>query len=458
MAARAARLLLEPLSMAITRARSRSSPSVRRVRRSAPAKLRKRGAARAGLVAEWIPLETVYARAEKEWAALARTSLEPNVFLEPGFAIATARHLARRADRYSAHSRASGNPGHLASESVALGPRFRGDERNSDRGGSLGAVAVRAGERLLGLLPGRVEGLRSGRPVPTFVAWTHPFAPLSTPLVDREAPEQVVRAMLEALPALPGAPRVALLPFVAEDGPVGLAFAGQLNRMGRAVVRLSSFERAVLLPGGGAGAVPLPGKRLAELRRQRRRLAEAGKVERLTARNIKEIEPAVADFLSLEASGWKGRAGSAALLDPASMRFFREAMLALGADGKAEIDFLRLDGRAIAAAVTLYSGDRAWGWKTAYDESLARYSPGMQLALELTERLSADRRLSLVDSCAMPGGGIVDHLWFGRIAVADWLVPLDRGLSFQLALAAERARRAAIAAAKRLRNLVRSSD
>jgi CelD/BcsL family acetyltransferase involved in cellulose biosynthesis len=398
--------------VAIARAHTRSSPPLRRTRRPALAKRHTRGTARVRLAAEWMPLEVLHARAAKEWAVLARRALEPNVFLEPAFAVAAATHL---------------------------------------EGGNVGAVVVREGGRLLGLLPGHVEGLRAGRPVQTFVAWTHRFAPLSTPLVDRETPEPVVKAMLEAIPKSPGAPRVALLPFVVEAGPVARAIAEQLQQMGCTAMRFSPFERAVLLPG----AVPLPGKRLAELRRQRRRLAEAGKVERLTARSPREMESALADFLSLEASGWKGRARSAAQLDPGSARFFGEAVLALAEEAKAEIDLLRLDGRAIAAAVTLYSGDRAWGWKTAYDESFARYSPGMQLALAITERLSADRRLSLVDSCAAPGGGIMDRMWLGRIAVADWLISLDAGLSFPLALAAEHGRRAVVGAAKALRGPMR---
>ena len=45
--------------------------------------------------------------------------------------------------------------------------------------------------------------------------------------------------------------------------------------------------------------------------------------------------------------------------------------------------FLTIDDRPIAAAITLFSGDRAWFWKTAYDEEHARCSPGVQLALDV---------------------------------------------------------------------------
>ena len=402
--------------MSRTHARSRPSPATRRKRAALPPRPKKRRPARARLSAEWLQLEVLHARAAKEWAELAERALEPNVFLEPGFAIAAARHL--EAD-------------------------------------SVGAIAVWSGGRLVGLLPGRVEGVRSGRPISTFVAWVHPFALLSTPLVDRSAPADVIRTMLKALKRVPGAPRLALFPLLAEAGPVAQAIGAALARKRRGATRFMPYARAALFPAGEGGTAALSAKRLAELRRQQRRLAEAGTVERVTAKSLKEVEPALAAYFDLEAAGWKGRAGSAAKTDGDSAKFFREAVLALAAERKAQIDLLRLDGRAIAASITLFSGDRAWGWKTAYDETFARFSPGMQLMFDLSQKLGEDGQLSLVDSCAAPGGGIVDHMWPGRIAMADWLVPLEDGVSFNIGVAAERARRAAIASAKKLRDLVR---
>src|SRR5690606_14524461 len=39
-------------------------------------------------------------------------------------------HVSRKLNQYSAHSRASGNPGQPAHATEALGPRLRGDERS----------------------------------------------------------------------------------------------------------------------------------------------------------------------------------------------------------------------------------------------------------------------------------------------------------------------------------------
>jgi hypothetical protein len=170
----------------------------------------------------------------------------------------------------------------------------------------------------------------------------------------------------------------------------------------------------------------------------------------------REVLAAVVDFCEVEARGWKGRAGTAAKLEPSSTQFLHEAVVGLAAENKAQVDRLKLDGRTIAAGITLFSGDRAWFWKTAYDESYARFSPGVQLTLDLTDRLAADERLSLVDSCAVPGHAMIEHLWGGRVAMADWLVPLSAGsAAFSVGLAAERTRRAMLAPARRMRDRLR---
>jgi CelD/BcsL family acetyltransferase involved in cellulose biosynthesis len=365
----------------------------------------------AGIEVDWRPLNSLDAADIARWRELVRRALEPNVFLEPAFARAAAAHLP---------------------------------------GPDIGVLLVRAGARLLGFLPGHVEGLAHGRPVATFRAWTHPFAPLSTPLVDREAAANVVAALLEALPKLPGSPRLALFPLIDEQGPVASLLAERLRRSGRTAYRLDPHLRAALVCGEDHPLRDVAPKKLKELRRQRRRLTEAGALTRDTITAAVAIGAAVADYLAVEAHGWKKRAGGAAVLDASSARFLTEAVTGLAAEGKARIDLLKL-GNAIAATITLISGNRAWFWKTAYDEDFARYSPGVQLALDLSEALGQDPNLALVDSCAVADHPMIDHLWGGRLALADWLVPLGGRGSFVAGIAAERMRRAIVSPLKALR-------
>lgn len=370
--------------------------------------------ARSDVAVHWVSFPELAGDLEA-WRELTKRALEPNVFLDPAFALPAAL-------------------------------RF---------GGGLGAVAARAHGRLVGLLPGRVTGLAAGRPVASFLAWTHPFAPLSTPLIDRDAAPETVAALLGALPRLPGAPKVALFPLLPEEGAVAQLIALHLRAAGRKVHRLGRHRRASLAPGEGDGTGMLSHKKQKELRRQRRRLAELGTFTHTIARGGSEIDAAIAEFLAVEMRGWKGRAQSNASSDAETMRFFTEAVTGLAAEGKARIDLLRLERETIAATITLIARDYAWFWKTAYDERYARFSPGVLLALDLSEALDAERGLSLVDSCASSDHPMIDHLWGGRIAMADWLVPLAGSAPFATAIATERLRRAAAAPLKALRDRLR---
>lgn len=369
----------------------------------------------AALRVDWKPLAGLNDGELERWRDLMRRAIEPNVFLEPAFALAAAVHLEK----------------------------------------GVGALTVRAGSRLVGLLPGRIEGFAKGYPVATFRVWTHPFAPLSTPLIDREAAEEVVAAVLDALPTLPGAPRLALFPFTSEEGVVARLIADCLLRASRPPYRLDPHMRAAFAPGKGDPLAAVSLKRLKELGRQHRRLAEQGTLSRETVTESDKIIAAISDYLTVETKGWKGRTGGAAALDPASARFLFDAVSGLAREGKARVDLLKLDGKTIAAAITLLSRDRAWFWKIAYDEALARFSPGVQLALNLTETLGRERGIALVDSCAIADHPMIDHLWGERLAVADWLVPLGGAGSFMAGIIAERGCRALIASLKALRGRLR---
>ena len=93
-------------------------------------------------------------------------------------------------------------------------------------------------------------------------------------------------------------------------------------------------------------------------------------------------------------------AQTAAANDPAVRRFVEAAVTGLAAQGQARVDRMALGERAIAAAITLTAGDTAWFWKIAYNEGVARFSPGVQLVYELTPNLAVQPGIARIDSCA----------------------------------------------------------
>lgn len=366
------------------------------------------------LATEWRPLAGLAAIAD-DWRALCARAAEPNVFYEPAFARAAA-------------------------------PVF---------GADVGVVLVwsQAPRRLLGLFPLRRARRRYGLPFPLLVGWTHPYAPLGTPLVDRDTIPPTLAAMLDHVTSSDALPPRLLLSYVTDDGPVARALDGVLAQRGGVQSLLGRHERALLLPRGD-GAEPEIGKRKRkELARQRRRLAELGTLA------FERVDPAdtaraLDDFLVLEAAGWKGAARTAALNDTAVHRFVSEAVAGLAAEGKASVIRLLLAGRPIACGLTLTSGTGGWFWKIAYDETFARYSPGALLTLDLTHALTGSD-LDFVDSCAVADHPMIDHFWRGRRTVSDRLIALSPGPAFALACRLEGLRRRIVGNAKSVRDAIR---
>lgn len=114
----------------------------------------------------------------------------------------------------------------------------------------------------------------------------------------------------------------------------------------------------------------------ANLRRRRGRLERKGSVGLERVESEPALTPALEEALTLEAGGWKGRAGTAIAQEPAARAFY--TALARGAAGRGGLAlyFLRLNGRAVATALTLVHAGRCLFLKTAYDEAVAECSPG----------------------------------------------------------------------------------
>jgi CelD/BcsL family acetyltransferase involved in cellulose biosynthesis len=327
-------------------------------------------------------------------------------------------------------------------------------------GADAGAVLVwsKTAPRLIGLFPARIE--RRYGVLATLTGWTHPYAPFGVPLVDRDEGEAAIGAFLDHVEAEPKLPKVTMLPLIARDGAFAASLARVLARRGGALAHFGAHARALLKPRDRATYLDhVASKKIKELRRQRRRLADSGALTHMAASGP-AAAVALTDFMTLEAAGWKGRAGGAARAHSATESFMREAVTALAAKGDARIDRLIHEGEPIAASITLRSGDAAWFWKIAYDESFARSSPGVQLTLDLTRDLLGDTALAQTDSCATADHPMIDHLWAERLPLTDLLIaPSAASLAqFRVARQLESLRRTLVSAAKTVRDRVRGSS
>ncbi|MGY4358119.1 hypothetical protein ACVW0J_004612 [Bradyrhizobium sp. i1.7.7] len=161
----------------------------------------------------------------------------------------------------------------------------------------------------------------------------------------------------------------------------------------------------------------LGAKKLKELRRQRHRLEEHGPVAFEVARKPDEIGPALETFLQLEASGWKGKRGTALIQHAGDATFIRRAVPALAETAQCEVITLRAGTTPVAAGIVLHHQDRAFFFKLGIDERFARYSPGVQLTLDLTRHLCADPAIASADSTASADHPMINPIWRGRFAI-----------------------------------------
>lgn len=145
------------------------------------------------------------------------------------------------------------------------------------------------------------------------------------------------------------------------------------------------------------------------LRRQGRKLAQHGALTLTLARGGAELDEAFAEFLRLEASGWKGASGrgSAIRLHSHLLGFYTELKDRFAAGDGCLIALLKLDGVAIAAQFCMFGGGALYLQKIAYDEAWSAEAPGSQLLYEVLEyccREPAIGRLSLVTGPAWAVG------------------------------------------------------
>ncbi len=90
--------------------------------------------------------------------------------------------------------------------------------------------------------------------------------------------------------------------------------------------------------------------------------------------------------LEVEASGWKGRAGTAILSSPGTAAFYRSVARDYHADRELRLSGLSLDGRLIAFDLSILYENRLWLLKTGFDEDYRRLAPGLVLRLAILER------------------------------------------------------------------------
>ena len=170
------------------------------------------------------------------------------------------------------------------------------------------------------------------------------------------------------------------------------------------------------------------GERRKKLRQSWKRMSAIGVTTIVINTEPPAVSAAVERFLQLEFKSWKGAAGTAVLCREEDANFVRRMIVNLAEQGQANVQELQIDGQTIAVQILLLSGSMAYTWKTTFDETYAKFSPGVALIDKLTEHLFATTTITGIDSCSVENS-FMAQIWSGRRAMADVLVAVGPGPS-----------------------------
>lgn len=277
-------------------------------------------------------------------------------------------------------------------------------------------VTVRGKDgRLAGLFPLERRARYRGLPARTLQSWRHQHCMLSVPLVRSGVALETLQAFFGAMRCQAGIVEFAYLP---GEGPFHQALVDALSRNSDLVAApAEGYTRAVMRRAADADAylkAALSSDTRSEVRRHEKRLAELGRVEHRVLKPGDDISRWIGEFLDLEASGWKGRTGSALACTEENHRFAVDVFTKAFERGRLVMVGIDLDGKPAARYSAFTGGAGAFAFKTAYDENLRRAGPGILAELDMIRALHGVPGLQWADSYTSRDNTTIGRFWKSR--------------------------------------------
>jgi CelD/BcsL family acetyltransferase involved in cellulose biosynthesis len=330
-----------------------------------------------------LALDELEPRDIEKWRALAAEAAEPNPFFEPEYVLPAAEWIGGR---------------------------------------RLALLVVGTAEGWSACLPIHRPRRWHRMPLRGVATWQHRYSFLGTPLVCPDLPESAVGSMTRELMRQRRAEFVGF-DSLADEGPVRDALRAAIEDAGWQEVRVDEQARPTLRRRASEdGYLTLKPKHRREMERKRRRLEEqlGGALETV---DRADDDAAVDDFLRLEASGWKGRTGTAVASQEQDAHFFRTICRSFRGLGRLHLLSLQANGQCVAMACNLRAGEGVFCVKIAFDERWQRASPGAQLMLDHALWFHQDGGAAWMDSCVQPDNQLVHRMWPDRRGIVTLALP-----------------------------------
>ena len=293
-----------------------------------------------------------------DWEALAADALEPNPFYEHWMLLP-------------------------ALEAYGAGDGFR-------------CIAVWDNGTLGALFPMRLKWGWRRMPLTALRSWRHRNMLTCTPLIRAKAGHQ---GAAQYIAAVVGSGLASLVEFdwIAAGGPFFAALTDAMAQGQWPWMLTDAYARALLVRGRDPREC-FNSNMKNNLRRWRARLAAAGALTPVRLAPGDDLAAWTEAFMRLEASGWKGRAGSALACREDDRRFVAAVFGEAFRRGQLQISGLDLGGRPLARHIMISAGDGSFSFKLAYDETHAKCSPGILAEVENVSQFLETPALRWIDS------------------------------------------------------------
>jgi hypothetical protein len=247
--------------------------------------------------------------------------------------------------------------------------------------------------------------------------WRHRHCMLSVPLVRAECALETLQAFFGAMRCQAAVVEFAYLP---AEGPFHHALVDAVSRNDLMYIPTEAYTRAVMRRAADGEAYvksTLSSDTRSEVRRNEKRLAALGRVEHRVLKPGDDVSRWIGEFLGLEASGWKGRSGSALSCSRENHQFAVDVFTQGFERGRLVMVGIDLDGKPVARYSAFTGGAGAFSFKTAYDENVRRAGPGILAELDMIRALHAVPGLQWADSYTAKDNSTIGRFWKSRRAV-----------------------------------------
>lgn len=311
-----------------------------------------------------VPVRQLSSEDRRQWTDLAVRAVEPNPFHEPSCVIPAALHQV-----------------------------FGNDIR---------LVLVEDGDRrLFACLP--LRHVRTHWHQLSYSAATtkvRRYNYLGTPLIDPARGLEATITLLETLVEECRAMESLFAEFVdvTAGGPADRYLRQAVSALGLGLRTVHTFERGVLQRKGPDDRPSLhSAETVRNLQKKLRRLGrEVGEPVAFVDR---ADDQAIADYIQLEGSGYKGDIGAAMVTVPGEPEYFADMCRRFASAGRLHLLSLMAGSTTAATMAWLRAGDSMFMFKCSYNPDLAKYSPGQQIHAAGIERFYNETDADLLDTC-----------------------------------------------------------